>query len=461
MATTDLLSTAVEASGYRLPDGPKPKPYLGATLDMAHAPLEYMTALHQRYGKAATIQFLKGQRFVLFFTPAAVKYVLTEHPRNFTSREFNDGLRWLLGEGLLVLDGETHRRERRLVQPAFHKKRIEQYASIMTEHTAEALATWRDGETRDIALDLQNLTMRIVAKALFDADMSAESMALSQAFNTIARWSSDDPFAWQNLLKLDVPFLPYGKVMRAARSLNDAMFALIQERRTHRGDRGDVLSMLLAAQDEDGSGMSDRQLRDEVMTLFAAGHETTMNALCWTFYLLSEYPSVRRKLEDELAHVLAGRTPTVDDVPNLVYTDMVIKEAMRLFPPAWTIGRRAVDDFEVEGYRLPAGQFFFLPQWVIHRSREVWGADALVFRPERFDPQRPQEVPPFAYFPFGGGPRICIGMPFAQMEARLLLAMIAQRFRLRVRPGFRVVPKPNVTIRPKYGLQMILEAVAS
>lgn len=459
MATTELTSPAVSPFGYRFPDGPKPKPYIGSTLEMAHAPLEYLTALHARFGKASTIEFLKGARFVVFFTPAAVKYVLTEHPRNFTSREFNDGLRWLLGEGLLVLDGETHRRERRLVQPAFHKKRIEQYASIMTEHTDEALAGWRDGETRDIALDLQNLTMRIVAKALFDADMTASSMALSQAFNTIARWSSDDPFAIQNLVKVDLPFLPYGKIMGAARSLNDAMFALIQERRAHRADRGDVLSMLLAAQDEDGSGMSDRQVRDEVMTLFAAGHETTMNALCWTFYLLSEYPSVRRKLEEELTRVLEGRAPTVEDVPNLVYTDMVIKEAMRLYPPAWTIGRRAVADFEVEGFVLPAGQFIFLPQWVVHRSQEVWGVDAQVFRPERFDPEHPQEVPPFAYFPFGGGPRICIGMPFAQMEARLLLAMIAQRFRLRVRPGFRVVPKPGVTIRPKYGLQMTLEAV--
>ena len=189
--------------------------------------------------------------------------------------------------------------------------------------------------------------------------------------------------------------------------------------------------------------MSDQQVRDEVMTLFAAGHETTMNSLCWTFYLLSEYPAVRRKLEEELARVLGGRAPTVDDAPNLVYTDMVIKESMRLFPPAWTIGRRAVADFEVEGFRLPAGQFFFLPQWVVHRSPEVWGADALVFRPERFDPQHPQEVPPFAYFPFGGGPRICIGMPFAQMEARLLLAMIAQRYRLRGSPASASSPSPT------------------
>lgn len=459
MATTNLTPPAVSSSAYRFPDGPKPKPYLGSTLDMARDPLAFLDGLHARYGPAATIQFMKGQRFVLFFTPAAVKYVLTEHPRNFTSGEFNDGLRWLLGEGLLVLDGETHRQQRRLVQPAFHKKRIEQYASIMTEHTEQMLATWRDGETRDIALDLQGVTMRIVAKALFDADVASSSQRIGAAFNTIARWSSDDPFAWQNLLKFDLPFLPHGKVLRAARELNAAIFALIEERRTHPADRGDVLSMLLDARGEDGSAMSDQQLRDEVMTLFAAGHETTMNSLCWTFYLLSEYPAVRRRLEEELARVLGGRAPTVDDAPNLVYTDMVIKESMRLFPPAWTIGRRAVADFEVEGFRLPAGQFFFLPQWVVHRSPEVWGADALVFRPERFDPQRPQEVPPFAYFPFGGGPRICIGMPFAQMEARLLLAMIAQRFRLRVQPGFRVVPKPNVTIRPKYGLKMTLEAV--
>ena len=245
MATTDLTPPVVCPPPIVSRTARSRKPYLGSTLDMARGPLAFLDGLHARYGPAATIQFMKAQRFVLFFTPAAVKYVLTEHPRNFTSGEFNDGLRWLLGDGLLVLDGETHRQQRRLVQPAFHKKRIEQYAGIMTEHTEQMLATWRDGETRDIALDLQGVTMRIVAKALFDADVASSSQRIGAAFNTIARWSSDDPFAWQNLLKFDLPFLPHGKVLRAARDLNAAIFALIEERRRRPADRGDVLSMLL------------------------------------------------------------------------------------------------------------------------------------------------------------------------------------------------------------------------
>jgi cytochrome P450 len=444
------------AQGYIFPPGPATKPIIGASFDFSGDPLNYVTRLQRQYGEAATVRFLGGYTAVFLFAPAAVRYVLTEHPRDFTSREVNFTLTRLLGDGLLTIDGEFHRTQRRLVQPAFHKKRIESYAATMVQHTEEMLAGWQRGETRDIAVEMQALTLRIVAKTLFDVDLRHDSNQLGRAFNDVILFPNDRRLSWKRLLQLDVPFTPYGRYMRGKRKLDETIYHIIEQRRASREDTGDVLSMLLASQDEDASVMTDKQVRDETMTFFAAGHETTSNALAWTFYLLSEHPDTWELLRAELARVLGGRAPTVEDLPHLVYTDMVIKESMRLYPPAWTIGRMAAEDFSILNYHLPKGQVVLMPQWVMHRNPEIWGPDALAFKPERFDPQHPQEVPQFAYYPFGGGPRMCIGMPFAQMEARLLLATIAQRFRPRLVPGFPVVPQPNITLRPKYGLRMTL-----
>lgn len=442
---------------FRYPDGPTPKPIVGSSLDLSRDPIGYFSELQRRYGGAATSKFLRGYSMVSFFTPSAARYILAEHPRDFTSREFNNILQRLLGDGLLTIDGDFHRQQRRLVQPGFHKKRIESYGATMVAHTEDMLATWQHGEIRDVAVEMQELTLRIVAKTLFDVDLTKESGNLGQAFNDVILYPNDRRLTWKTLLKFDLPFLPYGKYVRGKATLDETVYAIIADRRANPRDTGDVMSMLLAAQDEDGTVMTDTQVRDQTMTFFGAGHETTANALAWTWYLLSENPAISEKLRAELRNVLAGRSPTIDDLPNLPYTDMVIKESMRLFPPVWAIGRRAVKNVEIDGYRLPAGQIVMLSQWVTHRMPEYWGPDALVFRPERFDPAHPQDVPQFAYFPFGGGPRMCIGMPFAQMEARLLLATIAQRFRPRLVPGHPVVPQPMVTLRPKYGLRMVLD----
>lgn len=416
-----------------------------------------MTAMQRAYGNAATMQMPGGLSLVLFFTPAAVRYVLQEHPRDFTSREFNFALHRLLGDGLLTIDGEEHRQQRRLVQPAFHKKRIDGYAHIMTSSTEAMLETWRPGATRDLTADLQTLTLRIVAKALFDVDLTHETRTLGKAFTQVINMPPDRAIAWQNLLRFDVPFLPYGQFLRSKALLDATVYRIIAQRRASHEDSGDVLSMLLAAQDdENGMRMTDQQVRDEVMTLFAAGHETTMNALSWTWFLLSQNPAAEERLRAELATVLNGRTPTVADLPQLVYTDMVIKESMRLYPPAWTVGRRAARDVEIEGYHLPAGQVVLLSQWVLHRMPSLWGDDALAFKPERFDPAQPQVVPQGAYFPFGLGQRMCIGMSFAQMEARLVLATVAQRYRIRVAPHWPVRPQARITVRPKYGLNVTL-----
>ena len=457
MTSATLPEPTTSTQPYHFPDGPKPKPFVGASFDFSRDPLSFMTNLHRTYGKAATIRMLGNFSMTAFFTPAAVRYFLTENPRNFTSREFNFSLQRLLGDGLLTIDGDLHRQQRRMVQPAFHKKRIENYASTMTTHTEEMLAHWHKGEERDLALDMQQLTLRIVAKTLFDVDLLDSSSHLGKAFNDVILFPGDRRLSWENLLRINAPFTPYGRYIRGRAVLDDMIYGIIAERRAHKQDTGDVLSMLLAAEDDDDSTMTDKQVRDETMTFFAAGHETTANTLAWTFYLLSKNPDKWAALRAELDGVLHGRTPTVEDLAHLPYTDMVIKESMRLYPPAWAIGRRATADFEVEGYHLPAGQIVILSQWVMHRNPEIWGEDADLFQPERFDPLHPQEVPQFAYFPFGGGPRMCIGMPFAQMEARLLLATIAQRFHPLLVQGFPVVPQPMITLRPKYGLKMILK----
>jgi len=400
----------------------------------------------------ATIH-LGHQPFVLLFRPEQVRYVLVEHPRNFTSSEVNADLRGLLGNGLLNMDGEEHRQHRRIVQPAFHKRRVESYARIMVDYTREQLDRWQPGSTTDIARDMRRLTLRIVTQALFDVDLKTEGPEVSQAFSDII----DTPNSPLEVLGRWVPFLRSDMDRRmAARGRLDAfVYNLIAQRRAEGRDRGDVLSMLLHTPDAEDE-MSDQQARDHIMTLMAAGHETTTHTLSWTFYLLSRHPIVYKKLLTELHGVLAGRDPTMEDLPNLPHLDWVVNESWRMYPPAWLQGRRAVEAFDLDGYHLPAGMFMLYSQWVLHYLPDIWG-DLHVFRPERWDPHYGQKVPQGAYIPFGGGPRICIGMPFAQLEARLLLATILQRYAPRLVPGHRVVLLPEVTLRPKYGMKVVLE----
>lgn len=439
---------------YSLPPGPEPLPFVGHVLQFRRDQLAFMAGLQRTYGRAATFQ-LARLPIVAFFRPEAVRYFLVENARNFTNGEFAGNLRTLLGEGLLTTDGDFHRRQRRLVQPAFHRRRVEGYADIMVAHTEELLAEWQPGAQVDIASEMQRLTLRIVAKALFNVDLRVESGDLGRRFSEVIENPVGLPFSLRGL-PVDLPFTPYGKNVRARRALDAFVYALIARRRREGADTGDVLSMLLAARDEEDNGLTDRQIRDQTMTLFAAGHETTANALSWTLYLLSEHPQVRAKLVAELQRVLGGRPPIVDDLAALPYLDQVVKEAMRLYPPAWTQGRRAIDDFELEGYRLPAGTVVMFSQWVIHRLPEIWG-DPETFRPERFEPTTERALPPYAYFPFGGGPRMCIGMPFANLEARLLLATILQQYTPNLVPGYPVVPRPRITLRPAYGIHMTLD----
>jgi len=306
----------------------------------------------------------------------------------------------------------------------------------------------------NMSQEMQRLTLRIIMKALFNLDSPTQSAYLGRAFTTVMTNSTRTIGATRRV-RIDLPFTRYGKMMAGKRELDTFVYDLIKQRREERRDVGDVLSMLLQAQDE-GNTMTDKQVHDQVLTLIAAGHETAQNTLSWTFYLLSQHPLVLEKLLAELHTVLQGRSPSIADLLNLPYLEWVINESWRVYPPAWTLTRRAVDAFDLDGYHFPAGTLAIFSQWVLHHLPDIWG-DPDVFRPERWDPVNGQQVPQWAYFPFGGGPRICIGMPFAELETRLLLATILQHYTPRLVPGFKVVPQPRITLRPKYGMHMILE----
>src|SRR6266487_72376 len=439
---------------YQQPPGPKSRPIFGNLLEFRKDQLGFATRMQQQYGKAFTF-YLGKIPMVMFTTPEAVRYVLVEHAKNFTMREVTQGLRLLLGDGLLTTDGEFHRRQRRLMLPAFHRKRVESYRDIMIDYTERMLENWQPGQQVDIAVEMQRLTLRIVAKALFDVDLTHESRTLGTAFDNAREYPNRRRYSLR-ALRINLPFTAYGTFVRAKAILDKTVYDIIVRRRSTGEDTGDIVSMLLAARDEDGSSLSDVQVRDELMTLLAAGHETTANALTWTFYLLSQNPTERDKLLAELHNVLNGRSPIVEDLTRLPYLEMVVKESMRLFPPAWIVGRHAVDDYELEGYHLPAGSFVFLSQWVIHHKVEYF-VEPERFCPERFDPDQGEEHPSFAYFPFGAGPRMCIGSTFAMMEARLLLATILQRFSPKLVPGHPVVPRPMVTLRARNGMHVVLE----
>ncbi len=439
------------STSQTLPPGPRGLPVAGNLLPMRRDPLRFLETVQQQYGDVATLHMMK-RPVILFSRPEAAHYFLVERARNFAAAAGRQEMRRLLGDGLLTTDGEVHRQQRRQVQPAFHKRRVEGYAGIMVEQTGQMLATWRPGMQVDVAHALQELTLRIVVQALFNVDLQTQGAELSRAFNEVIE---NRPPLLLPQLRLDLPFTAYHHVLAGRRTLDAFVYRLIAERRAAGRDTGDVLSMLLEAQDEDGNGMTDLQVRDQTMTLIAAGHETTSNALAWTLYLLSEHPAERERLLTEVAAVLGGRAPTLDDLPRMPYLDWVLNESMRLFPPAWVIGRTALEPFERDGYTFPAGTRVLFSQWVIHRLPALW-EDPGAFRPERWDPALEQKVLPGAYFPFGGGPRMCIGMPFAQLEMRLLLATILQRFIPELVAGFPVVPMPRVTLRLKHGLRMTL-----
>jgi cytochrome P450 len=358
----------------------------------------------------------------------------------------------LLGESLLTSEGEYHHRHRRLIQPLFHRERIASYAGAMVRHADMTSSGWRDGQSFDARIEMAALTLSVVGDALFgigvgDRRARVVTGALTEALEIFDRVYSP---LYRLIVRLPSPTMR--RYRRIESQLNGVVGEMIAERRN--GPRGDdVLSLLLDAS-ESGDGMSDRQVRDEALTLFLAGHETTANALAWTWWLLSEHPDTERSLHAELDEVLAGRVPTFEDLARLRYTDAVVSESLRLRPPAWAIGRTAIADHRAGDRTIAKGSIVVVSPWLLHHDPRWW-RDADAFRPERW--LESDDRPRYAYMPFGAGPRACIGRPFAQTEAALVLATIARRWRLRVQRGARVEPQAVLTLRPRYGLPVIAE----
>jgi cytochrome P450 len=386
-----------------------------------------------------------------------IKDVLVTHNQNFHKSRGLERVKVLLGEGLLTSEDSFHLRQRRLIQPAFHRDRIAAYAQTMVAYADRIRNGWSEGATYDIAREMSRLTLLIVGKTLFDTDVESQARDVGEAMSGLMEsfWMTMLPFG-EYLHYLPVPYLRRGQ--KARERLDRVIYGMIRERRATLGDRGDLLSMLLMAQDEeaDGAGMTDQQVRDEAMTIFLAGHETTANALTWTWYLLSQNPDVEATLHAEVDRVLQGRLPTIKDLSSLSYVERVVTESMRLYPPAWIIGRRAIAEYQLGQYVAPPRSILVMSPYIMQRDPRFY-ADAERFDPDRWTPEFRAALPKFAYFPFGGGPRQCIGESFAWMELILLVATIAQQYRLRLVPGHPVEPQPLITLRARHGMRMTIE----
>src|SRR5215831_12331019 len=398
-----------------LPPGPKAVFPSISVLAFRRDPIKFLTHLTERYGDLVYFEF-GPQPMFLVNNPDYIRDVLVTHNRKFMKGEGLQRAKRLLGEGLLTSEGEFHLRQRRLAQPAFHRQRIAGYAATMVEYAARACDRWRAGETRDVSREMMRLTLAIAGKTLFDAKVEGEADEIGKALTTTFELFNTLTLPFRQLLER-LPLPASKRFLKARERLDATIYRIINERRASGEDRGDLLSMLIAARDEegDGSGMTDEQLRDEAMTIFLAAHETPANALTWNWFLLSPNPDAEASLYRELKTVLGGRNPTVEDLPQLAYTKMVLAESMRLFPPAWIIGRRALQDYEVGSYIVPAGSLVLTSQYVTHRDPRYF-PDPDRFDPMRWSPEIRVARPKFTYFPFGGGPRVCLGEPFAWME---------------------------------------------
>ena len=439
-----------------LHQGPPEHWLLGSLGEFNRDQLGFYARCARDYGDVVPVR-LGPRRGLLIYHPDAIEEVLIARAGDFVKSPGIRLLRRLLGDGLFVSEGDLWLRQRRLMQPAFHRQRIAAYGEVMATYATRRAAGWQDGAVMDIHPEMMALTRDIVAKTLFDADVSDEAR-IGDAAHFVTEYFGK---RFGSLLQLVPPWVPTPANLRlrtAVRKLDEVVYRMIADRRRTPGDRVDLLSILLQAQDaDDGSRMTDRQVRDEVMTLFLAGHETTAVALSWTWYLLAQHPEVDARLADELGAVLAGRPPTVADLPALRYTEMVVKESMRLYPPAYGIARQAAKPTEVAGQAMRAGAFVIMPTWVVHRDVR-WFDKPDEFRPERWDGDGARRLHRFAYFPFGGGPRQCIGNTFAMMEAILVVAAIAQRFRVALVPGQSVIPAPYITLRPEPAIRVRVES---
>ena len=395
----------------------------------------------------------------MLMDPRHVEYVLQTNSRNYRKGKNYKEVEATTGNGLFVSEGDVWRRQRRLAQPAFHRQRLAAFAEVMTDCCAAMLERWRPLAERDatveVGAEMLRLTLGIVGRALFSRDLGDEADTASRSFEVVRKHMIERVMS---VVKLPAK-LPTPKNRRFRRAITDAervIYELIAERRSGRGNAEDLLSLLMASRDEEtGEGLSDSELRDQAVTIIGAGYETTTQALTWTWYLLAKHPEVEERLRAEISDVLGGRAPTFEDLPNLKYTLMVFQEAMRLYPPVWVITRAAVGDDEIGGYRVPANSEILMFPYITHRQAKYWERPEEFF-PEHFSPERVAARPRFAYFPFGGGPRQCIGNNFALTEAQLVIATVAQKYRLRLTDEREIEPEASVTLRPRGGVKMKL-----
>jgi len=439
--------------------GPRGLPLLGVMPEMVSDMLGLFTNTAREYGGIAQFKLL-NKTYLLVTNPDYVKHILQDNYRNYIRGRSVETGRVLLGNGLPLIDGDFWLRERRMLQPAFHRERLGKLADTAVQVIRTFMQGWadkaRNHQTLDMDDEMMRLTLTVIIKSMFSADIDDRIQSLSQAFNVASRfmlWRSQQMWA----PPLSVPVPRNVEYNRALNVLNDTIYPLIADGRKNPKD--DLLGMMLAMRDADtGEGLTDQQARDEVVTIFFAGHETSAATLAWAFYLLSEQPEVEERLRNEVDLVLSGRVPTFADLPKLSYMQQVINEVLRLYPAAYLFAREAVVDDTIDGYRIPANTLIFLTPYVTHRDPKYW-PDPETFDPERFSPEQIASRPRHVYYPFGEGPHVCIGNNFAWMEMQLILAMALQRFRLKLVPNHPIAFKPEATLRPRYGIKMTVEMI--
>ena len=438
----------------KIPPGPEGQFLLGNTLQYMGDSLGFLTRSAREFGDVVRLR-LGLSTYYMLNHPSLVEVALRSHASGVIKDKMTRMIIPILGQGLVTSEGAFWRRQRKLAMPAFQRGAIERYGAVMVEHASRLGASWQSDQTRDIHEDMMALTLGIVAKTLFDAEVGAESRDVGHCIEVMMDYYLN-PMKFFKVREW-LPTRENREFKAAVARLDEILYGIIRRRRAGGDDPGDLLSHLLAAQDDEGAGMTDRQLRDECVTLFLAGHETTALTLTFTFHLLARNPEAEARLVRELDEVLGGRAPTAADVPRLRYVDWVIKESMRLYPPAWAIGREAIEDFEIGGYPIKKGTQLLVSQWVLHRDAR-WFEDPDAFRPDRWDNDLARRLPKGAYIPFGDGPRVCIGSHFAMMEAILLLATLARRHRLEAAPGEELALTASITLRPRAGTRMVVRA---